>query len=146
MENDYGLIRSLLISLLFTAFSFLTIIWSYMILNEMTKLGGFEVSFIVGWGCFIILLPAYFLLWIFCDDPVTYLNYFFIGCQIYQIGLVLYNCLMKGGNLLMVIPTIVFYPFACLASFLLVKQYIFDWFMDVFSIQSMATIFQNGFW
>ena len=146
MENDYGLIRSTFMALLFTAFSFLTVAWSYMILNTTTKLGNFEVSYIVGYGCFIILLPVYFILWIFCDDPIEYLNWFLIGCQIYQVGLIFYNCIMQGGNILMIIPTIVFYPFACLATFLLVKQYIFDWFLDLFSISSLANIFQHGLW
>lgn len=146
VEDIGGLIRSTLAEGTFLLVALITIGNALALLHEVTEKGNFRTDFAIGIGGFVLLIPAYFVLWIFTSFPVRYAGYFLIVTQIVQIGKLVIRCISNNGNVLWLIPCVLIYPPAVLASFLISKGYINVWVMGQSTILNIANLWQQGLW
>lgn len=146
VEDVGGLIRSTLAEGAFLLVALITIGNALALLHEVTEKGNFRTDFAIGIGGFVLLIPVYFVLWIFTSFPVRYTGYFLVATQIIQIGRLVLSCISNNGNILWLIPCVLIYPPAVLACFLISKGYINVWVMGQSMILNIANLWQQGLW
>lgn len=144
--EDVGLIRAAIFDAIYILFIPFFILTSLSVINEVAEEGGCDSSFLIGIGSFAIILPVYFILWIFTKNCIRYTNYFFIGAQILQIAILFLQTIINRGNIFSLIVCIITYPLIGIASFFLVKEYIHVWVTGMGTLGKLVTIFNVGFW